>query len=820
MYQIKDNTIKISVRNLVEFIMRGGDIDNRTGGSRDTDAMREGSKIHRMIQKRMGSNYSAEVPLSIKVPINQEEHEIMVQIDGRADGIIYEEEGQPHVIIDEIKGVYQDLIFIKEPVKVHLAQGMCYGYIYATQMKLDRIGVRMTYCNMDTKALKYFEEEYEYKELQEWFDELMKEFEKWVIWQYHWIKTRNETIKNLEFPFAYRVNQKKLVLDVYRTILRDKKVYIEAPTGVGKTISTIFPAVKAMGEEITSKIFYLTAKTITRTVAEETYRVLKSQGLRMKVVTITAKDKICILDKADCNPIVCEHAKGHYDRVNDAVYDLLTHEEEINRNLIVEYAIKHKVCPFEMSLDVTLWADGVICDYNYAFDPNVYLRRFFVNEKKNDYIFLIDEAHNLVDRAREMYSGEIFKDQLLECKRIVKKKSSKLSKRIEISNKDFLKLKRECDDFQVLEDINDIVFHLLRLVGEFDDFLQEFKSFDERDKVLQLYFDIGHFLNMFEILDEKYVIYTDYDDTKGFRLRLQCMDPSTNLLRCLEKGRSAVFFSATLLPVDYYKSQLGGGKEDYAIYTPSPFEKKNRLIMIGRDISTKYSRRSRSEYEKILDYISSFTKAKVGNYLVFFPSYQMMNQLLDLMKSRIEEREELEIEEKENEDFIIFDGRNPEQSIEIVTQRSNMTERDREEFLESFVMNPKVTHIGFCVMGGIFSEGIDLTGDRLIGAVIVGTGLPMVCNERELFRSYYDEKASKGFEYAYLYNGMNKVLQSGGRVIRTMEDKGAILLLDERFLNKQYQSLFPREWFPNNIVDRFHMNLCLEEFWKGAEQKK
>lgn len=814
MYRIKDNTIKISVRNLVEFILRSGSLDNRIAGSADTDAMKEGSKIHRMIQKQMGSNYDAEVALSIMIPIIKDGQEIMVHVEGRADGIIHNEENQiispdmeilrPGIVIDEIKGVYQELDFIEEPVQIHLAQAMCYAYIYSKQHDLDRIGVQLTYCNMDTKATKYFEESYDYSGLKNWFDELISEFGKWVIWQYDWIQMRNESIKNLDFPFEYRPSQKQLVTDVYRTIIRNKKVYIEAPTGVGKTISTVFPAVKAMGEEFTSKIFYLTAKTITRTVAEETYRILAKQGLRMKVVTITAKDKICVLDKVDCNPVACEYAKGHFDRVNDAVYDLLTNEQDITRELIINYATKHKVCPFEMSLDVTLWADSIICDYNYAFDPNVYLRRFFVNEKKNDYTFLIDEAHNLVDRAREMYSAQIFKEHILECKRIVKSKSHKLEKKLETSNKDLLKLRRECDDFEVLENINDVVLHLMGLAGEYEEFLQEFKAFDEREKVLQLYFDVRHFLNIYELLDEKYMIYTDYDEAWGFRIRLQCMDPSTNLLNCLEKGRSAVFFSATLLPIEYYKNQLGGKKEDYAIYTPSPFDTKNRLIMIAKDVSTKYSRRSENEYQKILEYIFTFTKVKLGNYLVFFPSYQMMNQILELIDDKMDNRDETE--------FIVKDEKE-ENSLEIIIQRNNMTELQKEEFLDSFTLQPSTTRIGFCVMGGIFSEGIDLKEDRLIGAVIVGTGLPMVCNERELFRNYYDERSSRGFEYAYLYNGMNKVLQSAGRVIRTMEDRGAILLLDDRFLKKQYQSLFPREWYPNIMVDQPSIHGILEEFW-------
>lgn len=815
MYRIKDNTIKISVRNLVEFILRSGDLDNRIAGGADTDAMKEGNKIHRMIQKQMGSNYDAEVPLSILVPIIMDDHEIMVQVEGRADGILHCEENQvispdmvtlrPSIVIDEIKGVYQDLAFINEPIQAHLAQAMCYAYIYATLQNLDRIGVQLTYCNIDTKVVKRFEESYDYIGLKSWFEDLINEFGKWVIWQTKWNQSRNESIKNMKFPFEYRPSQKQLVTDVYRTIIRNKKVYIEAPTGVGKTISTVFPAVKAMGEGFTSKIFYLTAKTITRTVAEETYRMLVKQGLQMKVVTLTAKDKICLLDKVDCNPVSCEYAKGHFDRVNDAVYDLLTNEQDITRDLLISYATKHKVCPFEMSLDVTLWADSIICDYNYAFDPNVYLRRFFVNEKKNDYTFLIDEAHNLVDRAREMYSAQIFKDHFLECKRIVKNKSHKLEKKLEICNKDLLKLKRECDDCLVHDNVNEVVLHLMGLAGEYEEFLQEFKSFDEREKVLQLYFDVRHFLNIYELLDEKYMIYTDYDETEGFRLRLQCMDPSTNLLTCLEKGRSAVFFSATLLPIDYYKYQLGGKKDDYAIYTPSPFDTKKRLIMIAKDVSTKYTRRSEDEFQRIIDYIMKFAKAKLGNYLVFFPSYQMMNQILELLDDKMDKKDDTE--------FIIRNEEAQINSIELIVQRSNMSELEREKFLDSFICEPKSTRIGFCVMGGIFSEGIDLKEDRLIGAVIVGTGLPMVCNERELFRDYYDKISSRGFEYAYLYNGMNKVLQSAGRVIRTMDDKGTILLLDDRFLKKQYQSLFPIEWYPNITVDQSSVKDTLEEFW-------
>ncbi|MGB8455120.1 MAG: ATP-dependent DNA helicase [Anaerocolumna sp.] len=790
--------IKISVRNLVEFILRSGDLDNRTGGRRDTDAMQEGSRIHRKIQKQMGSDYSAEFPLTITIPVTRDDISFELCIEGRADGIISRAEESPSIVIDEIKGVYMELSHLEAPVAVHRAQAMCYAYIYAKLYDHDEIGIRLTYCNMETENMKYFNESFPFKELETWFINLTDEYSKWAVWQSRWFSLRNESIKALDFPFDYRPGQKELVTDVYKTIIRDKRLFIEAPTGVGKTISTIYPTIKAMGEGIVSKIFYLTAKTITRTVAEETFQKLIEMGLHIKSVTITAKEKICLLDKPECNPVSCTRAKGHYDRVNDAVFDLLNNENDISRELILSYAQEHNVCPFEMCLDVTTWADNVICDYNYAFDPNVYLRRFFLGDKKNDYVFLIDEAHNLVDRAREMYSAVLYKEQFLKIKKLIKNKNSgaqnsqpsnspKLEKRLEACNSDLLKLKRDCDNCCVIENITDFVLHLMRLMTEYDEYLSEYKDLEGKDDILGLYLDIRHFLNIYEIYSDKYITYLDYNEQGEFRIKLLCMDPSDNLNTCLDKGKSAVFFSATLLPIQYYKEQLGGREGDYAVYAPSPFQIENRLLMIGNDVSTKYTRRNNEEFEKIVNYIISFTEAKKGNYMVFFPSYQMLNQIAELARGRLEG---------------------------LVVQKNNMGEIEKEEFLKDFTLEPDISRIGFCVMGGIFSEGIDLKNDRLIGAVIVGTGLPMIGNEKELFRSYYDNRNGRGFDYAYLYQGMNKVLQSAGRVIRTTEDRGAILLLDERFRQTQYTNLFPREWYPNIIVDLKTMESELSVFWE------
>lgn len=776
--------IKISVRNLVEFIMQSGDIDTSGVGVKDTTACQEGIRIHKKIQKSRGNDYQAEVPLAITIPLDFEGDTFSLSIEGRADGIIED------TCIEEIKGIYMDLEYLKEPIKVHLAQAKCYAYIYAKQEEFKEISIQMTYCNIESEACKFFTETYTFEELEKWFDGLVKEYSKWANCQYQWKKQRNASIQPLEFPFPYREGQRNLVAGVYRTIIRNKKLYIEAPTGVGKTISTIFPTVKAMAEESVDKIFYLTAKTIARTVAEETFSLLLNRGVFLKVVTITAKEKICIHEKCTCNPKQCERAKGHFDRVNDAVFDIITSHNQINRALVLEYAKKYCVCPFEMCLDITNWSDAIICDYNYAFDPNAHLRRFFANERKQDYVFLIDEAHNLVERAREMYSARLSKIDFLEAIKIIKPYHKKLEKAMKVCNHDLLEMKRSCDEFEVLEDVSIFVFHLMRAVSFFDEFLQGMPNLEGRENLLNLYFAMRHFLAIYEQMDDRYQIYTDYEKELQFGLKLQCMDPSNQLRYYLEKGKSAIFFSATLLPIQYYKEQLGGLKEDYEIYVPSPFDVKNRLIMIAPDVTTTYKRRSESEFKKIASYIGKITELKQGNYFVFFSSYQMIHQVASYLK-----------EEDKREIFI---------------QTQGMSEEKKEEFLSEFLEKSNKTKIGLCVMGGIFGEGIDLKRDSLIGAIIVGTGIPMLCNERELFRTYYQEKKGAGFDYAYLYNGMNKVLQSAGRVIRTAEDKGVILLLDERFTNQQYYRLFPREWFPNQLVNETSIQDIVEEFWRDT----
>ena len=650
--------------------------------------------------------------------------------------------------------------------------------------------MQLTYCDLDTEEICRFEEAFSFFWLERWFQDMMEAYRKWTDFQFTWRKIRQTSIQTLEFPFPYREGQYKLVGDVYRTIHRKKILFIQAPTGTGKTISTLFPAIRAVGENLGDKIFYLTAKTITRTVAKDTCDLLKAKGYRGKVIVLTAKEKMCPCEEMDCIRSNCLRAKGHYDRVNDAVYDLITTEEDFTRERMLAQAEKYQVCPFEMSLDASLYADIIICDYNYVFDPNVYLKRFFSEEEKGDYIFLVDEAHNLVERGREMYSAVLVKEEILTVKKLVRGKDRKLEAALEKCNRQMLEWKRECETYTIYESIGAFAFSLMRLMSLLDIFLQSRGEMPERKEVTEFYLNLRHFMNMFERVDENYVLYSDFDETDRFCLHLYCVNPSVNLQECLERGKSTIFFSATLLPVNYYKNLLSSKKDNYAVYADSAFREEQRLLFIGRDVSSLYTRRTLGEFHRIALYIQQVLRAKKGNYLIFFPSYRFMEDVY--------------------EQFLAVN----EQEADCMMQSGNMNEADREEFIQEF-SNPRGKSLAaFCVLGGIFSEGIDLKEDLLIGVLIVGTGLPQICNQREILKEYYQEENGQGFDYAYQYPGMNKVLQAAGRVIRTASDRGIIGLLDDRFLRSDYRKLFPREWSQYEVHTLDSLPGALEAFWK------
>ena len=766
--------VKISVRELVEFILRSGDIDNRRGGWADKESLAKGTRIHKKIQRQMGAAYQAEVPLNCRFCYE----DLDLLVEGRADGI---EEKEDHVMVDEIKGVHRELRFVEEPVPVHLAQARCYAAIYAEQNQLEQMEVQMTYCNMETEEIRRFSYMFDAQELKTWFQKLADTYYIWAHWHQEWKKVRNASMIGLEFPFPYREGQRELVHGVYRTILREKQLFIQAPTGVGKTISTVFPAVKAVGEGLGDKIFYLTAKTITGTVAKEAFELLRTRGYQAKIIQLTAKEKLCLCEEMDCNPVHCPYAKGHYDRVNDAVYNLLQKEDVFTREVILEQAREYRVCPFEMSLDTATWADDIIGDYNYVFDPNVYLKRFFAEGTRGDYIFLVDEAHNLVERSREMYSASIYKEDFLAAKKLLKpyqekhdRRAERVIRHLEKCNRILLGYKRECENYVVYENIGTLIFALTRLAADLDEYLQKSPDFPERREVNEFYLNLRNFMNIYELVDEHYVVYSEHEEDGRFKLKFYCVDPSLNLQERIDKGNATIFFSATLLPIQYYKSLLSTRRDNYAVYAQTAFSEEQRLLLFGNDVSSKYTRRGRAEYERIALYIEKTARAKQGNYMVFFPSYRMMQEVYDVfleggetdeMRPQeyfpegaenaeiVEHPEEAEIAEHPEEAEIAEhpnDAENPgdaEPCLWCMMQQTGMREAEREAFLQAFSGEASKRRggslVAFCVLGGIFGEGIDLKKEQLIGAVIVGTGLPQISNEREILMRYYDERAGR-----------------------------------------------------------------------------
>ncbi|MBP3888809.1 MAG: ATP-dependent DNA helicase [Cellulosilyticum sp.] len=819
--RITEGLVKISVRELVEFVLRQGSI--KTSVASNNRAV-IGTLAHKKIQESMGANYEAEVRMVYERRIE----DITFVIEGRADGVIRD---LVSVTIDEIKTTTTPLEAIDENFNpLHWAQAKCYAYFYAKDKNLHEMQVRLTYYNIETKEIKHLQKAFPYGELQEFFEDVMRRYYKWIRFYMDWCKKRDGSLLELTFPFpSYRKGQRQVAVSVYKTIREGQKLFINAPTGIGKTISTLFPSLKAMGEGRGSKIFYLTAKTITRMVAEEGVIKLQKQGAELKSITLTAKDKICFCDKRQCHPDFCQWANGHYDRVDEAVYEIITKENLLTRELIEKYARRYQVCPFELALDLSVWADVVICDYNYIFDPNVGLKRFVDH---NDFILLVDEAHNLVDRAREMYSAGISKKQVLAVKKLLGREHSAITKELTKINEYLLDIRRTyIEDLGVYiskEAPKNLYTLLRRFLGACDKKLVQ-KGSELPNELLDLYFEAYNFNRCYELFDEHYICYAEHNGSEVY-MKQFCMDPSLAISEVTKNCKSTIFFSATLLPIDYFKDMLGG-KDEIAYNFESPFEERHALRMIAADVSTRYKDRE-SSLDKICDYIEEMMKSKKGHYMVFFPSYKYMTDTYehflqrygigrnqsDYTLSEVKSLEEqaLSNREKEINKTIEYDVKDMmDYPFTLYKQGTTMSEEEREDFLSHFEDTTKAT-LNFCVLGGIFSEGIDLTEDKLIGVAVVGVGIPQIGLERDLIKGYFDEVNKDGYHYAYTYPGMNKVLQAVGRLIRTEEDKGIILLIDDRYRNSLYQSMLPHYY--EMVYQPEAVSRRGESFWKGRNR--
>ena len=752
--------IKESVRGIIEYVLKTGSIDDRYMGS---SRALEGTMAHQKLQssnEKIYSNYQKEVKLQEAFEIDN----VTLIVDGRADGIIIEDND---VYIEEIKSTMKSLILIDEDYnELHWAQAKFYAYIYSIQNEIEIINIRLSYFNIETEEVKSFNKSFHRKDLEKFVLSIIDEYKKWVILKSNLLSERNESIKKLRFPFkTYRKGQKELAVTCFNTIKEKAVLFAQAPTGIGKTISTMFPAVKSLGEDRGERVVYLTAKTITRTVAEEAVNRLKDNGLICRNITLTAKEKICFKDKSSCNPENCEYALNYYDKVNDVIFEMLKEENNFTREKIEEYARKEKLCPFELALDLSLWCDLIICDYNYAFDPRARLKRFF-EEDVNKNILLVDEGHNLVDRARNMFSAEIYKEKILKASKLVKGKAPNLYKALNSINKYLIEVRKEVQESEgtsiYKKDEYKDLYKLLRIfLKECDEYLIKATNTQGYDEIKDLYFEIRAFISISELYSKEYVTLVEINKN-DVKVKLFCVNPSKNLSKIVQGSYSTIIFSATLTPINYYIDLLGGDDKSYRMKLPSPFKKEN-LKIYGYPLNMRFKQRE-NNIDNVCNLIHRFKTEEVGNYMVFLPSYLYLNQIY----SRY-----IELFGEDN----------------TICQGEVLTESEREEFLNNFKEDTNI--LAFCVIGGVFSEGIDLPGRRLIGSIIVGVGFPKISNEGDIIRNYYEDK---GFDYAYIYPGINKVMQAAGRVIRTETDKGRILLIDDRYYTLKYRSLLPKEW--------------------------
>ncbi len=777
-----EKTLTLSVHQLVDFLLRTGDIDNRVF---NRSSMTEGSRIHATYQASQGSDYLSEYPLLHRFVVEGVE----ITLQGRADGIIKRKSGE--FIIDEIKSTVEDLlVFRNDNFDWHIGQAKCYALLFALEQDLDSISVRLTYIKQGKEKEKRIEEYFFLRsELEQFVYCLLEDYLAFYNIIFRHIEEKNKSIEALSFPFKkYRSGQRELAKYCYAIAKSGGRFYCEAPTGIGKTMSTLFPFIKGSVEDEETKIFYLTAKTSGKESAYNAVELLKEKGLVCNDIVVTAKDKICFCKGKACNPDECPFAKGYYNKIQAVLKYAITNHSTFSAETITRLAYENEICPFEFELDLSLFCDIIICDYNYMFDPISYMKRYF-DEDASHHLALVDEAHNLIDRSRDMYSATISYKKFLEAR-----KSTRHSKHLRLK-RSFAKLAKYFkDELEEREDGKHILDHypneLYSVLSYFIETCQDINKNEHKEmtkELLEFYLDMNEFIRLSDYYCDKYILYLDISGDE-MDIHLFCLDASSFIAKTMRKVKGTVLFSATLQPIDYYIDTLGGEKSgDPRLILPSPFPIDNLKILVAPKVSIKYKNRE-SSYAEVGEYIKSFIKNKVGNYFIYSPSYEYLDRLLQTL-------------ELEDVDYFV--------------QSKDMSEEEREEFLLNFKHSPDRTTLGFLVIGGAFSEGIDLVSDRLIGAVIIGIGMPRINFESDKIAEYYKNQELPGHDYAYLNPGMNKIMQAVGRVIRSEEDKGAVLLIDERYMNRQYKDLFRAEWknyevvlYPNEVEE------TLKDFFK------
>ncbi len=784
--------VTLPVRHLAEFLLRGGSIDNRLGGF---DRAQEGARLHRMLQRaavKEHLDYKAEVALKETLACAGVEY----TLEGRADGIFTAPDGV--LTVDEIKTTLLPPAAItggQSPE--HWAQGQLYAAILARQQAVSTVRVQLTYHQPDEALTLRFARDCTAAELDGFLTDLLTQYAPWAKRAAAERLARTESLRALAFPFeSYRPGQRAMAAQVYGVCQNGGQLLCQAPTGIGKTMSALFPALKALGAGVEGPVFYLTARGTARTAAENALALLRQNtpGLALRSLTLTAKEKLCLCERCECTPDACPYANGYYDRWRDALWHALD-APALTAEALQALAREHRVCPAELGLDASVWSDVVIGDYNYLFDPVVRLRRFF--DGKGDYLFLIDEAHNLPERAREMHSARLAKSDFTAAKRLLGKPKSRLKSALARVNGIFLAWRRRCEAEQggrfgqvvFQKEADEALTHALTALCEpLQLWLDEHREGEAHETLLQLYFSVREWLRVADTYDGHFVLQASARGSEVLLCQL-CLDPGAFLAEDFARGRAAVLYSATLAPAGYYRD-LCGIPNAGAVALKSPFPPQNLGLFCACDVSTRYADRAQST-DRVAEYLAAMVRGKIGNYLAFFPSYAYLQTVYER-----------------------FAALYP--AIPALRQESGLDEAGRAAFLAHFSPTPAAPLLGFAVLGGVFGEGVDLVGDRLIGVAVVGPGLPQVGPRQEQLRDYFEATRGSGFDYAYRYPGMNKVLQAAGRLIRTPQDKGVVLLLDDRFAAPAYRALMPPHWAHlQTLRGAAALQKALAAFWQA-----
>ena len=751
--------MSIAVRELIETTCRSGNLLRASGISGS-----EGTRAHQKVQAVRPEHYTAELPVQHEVDLGP----ARLHIQGRIDGLYELSDGS--LIVEEIKSTRRRLDEYLDGRPMHWAQAKIYGHILAAQRGLESVALHLTYVELDTWTTRTFEETASAAELAAFFYQLCETFRPVMERDLRWQAQRTQSIVQADFPHERpRRGQRQLMREVYLAIDRQQPLFAEAPTGIGKTLATLWPALQRLGDGRLDRIVFLTAKNSGKLIVQRAIADLQSTGLRVKSLTLTAKDQMSCVPGLRCDPITCENAIGFYNRLPAALTEMFQ-LDAWSPQRIREVAERHRLCPFEFSLHLVPVADILICDYNYVFDPRVALQRSFGESRKRT-VILVDEAHNLVRRGRDMFSASLSEVQLKEVLRAIDQDAWDLTRVLKSLQRSIRAIRRQP---MVQEDKPKTLLKSVRkLVTTGESWLQEELNPPWRELFVQFYFECNAFVQAGERFDESFRFYYEELDNKqngrNLRLRLFCVDPSALLARVMKKrGRPCIFFSATLRPLDYFLDMLGAEPPFRSVQLNSPFPPEHLEVFAAETIPTTWRERENS-IEPIAALIHRFVDFEPGNILVFFPSFAYLEQVLAACT---------------------FPNR------ELHVQQRGMDENQRTKFLAAFDRPSILSKIGFVVLGGSFGEGIDLVGDRLRAAIIVGVGLPQVCLEQDLIKQHMSETGKNGFDYAYTFPGMCRVLQAAGRVIRSAEDRGKILLIDQRYARETYRNLFPDCWPP------------------------